>query len=311
MDLLPHSRTCLICDCAEYVIAERFPDPKCFVPSYAVCRCSNCGFLYTDPQPPPDLIGQYYESDYSSWHLTSRPSKHRDSHWYRWTYFKYLGYEQLRTELNLFHRLASVVLGSFYAHSAVAPRGDKLGTLLDVGCGSGQFLGLMSHLGWTVSGLEPSPVACRLAAERWGIEPINGWIEDVSARDFDVVSMCGVIEHLHDPLDSLRKIRALLKPGGRVFITTHDISGPGPRLYGTHWVGWEVPQHLYFFDQNSICKILEKAGFHSVRIRKYFRTIDLFNTLQPGRLARYSKFFLSGLFLVLGLNGGLIVEAEK
>jgi SAM-dependent methyltransferase len=304
------SPSCLLCGSEAFDVIEMFPDPKEHVAAYYVCRCGLCRFLYTYPQPSREIIGQYYEQDYSSWHLTTKRGAFFDSSWQQWTYCHHFGYRNFCNHISVLKRAVASVMSYFHSQIVTVPRGDNLGKLLDVGCGSGQFLALMTHLGWDVLGVEPDSSACRMAAERWGIVPINGWIEDVAERDFDLVSMIGVIEHLYDPVDTLRKIRGLLKPGGKVFVTTHDISGPGPRLFGKHWVGWEVPQHLYFFDQNSMMAALNKAGFKRVKFNRHFRSIDLFNTTKIGQRERYTVFLFSRLFVALGLSGGMVVEAE-
>lgn len=301
---------CLLCASDRADIVETFPDPKAHVSCFKVLRCSDCGLLYTDPQPSRDVIAQYYEEDYSSWHLTSSRGAHFDAPWQRWTYCHYFGYRQFCDKLEFFKRAIIRAMSYFHSEITTVPVGSHLGKLLDVGCGSGQFLSLMAHLGWAVTGVEPNPLACRMASKRWGITPINGWIEDVTNETFDVISMIGVIEHLYDPLDTLRKARQLLKPGGTLFLTTHDIPGPGPKLFGKNWVGWEVPQHLYFFNQATMTSLLTKAGFKSIRIRRHFRSIDLFNTVSPGTKERYATFFLSRVFKALHLAGGMIVEAR-
>lgn len=303
-------RHCLLCASDRAEVVETFPDPKANIPLFSVLKCSDCGLLYTDPQPSLEVIAQYYEEDYSSWHLTSSRGTHFGSAWHRWTFCHHFGYPQFCDELPFFKRLFTRAMSYFHSETAVVPRGLRGGRLLDVGCGSGQFLGLMAHLGWSVTGVEPSPKACQMAAARWGIKPINGWIEDVKDGSFDVVSMIGVIEHLHDPLDALRKVRQLLGPNGSLLLTTHDIPGPGPRLFGKKWVGWEVPQHLYFFDRSTMTSMLKKAGFKSVNVTGHFRSIDLFNTVSPGRKEKYATFFLSRAFKAIGLAGGMIVEAR-
>ena len=302
---------CSLC-CHEVAasVTQQFKDPKGNFDHFEVLRCHSCGLLFTHPRPDKDILSQYYEDDYSSWYTAKNIGGHFNSSWHNWTFSRYFGYEKFRQNLSPIRRLVAISMSMFHSRIVTIPQKGDGGKLLDIGCGSGQYLNLMRHLGWEVRGVEPSAIACKLSRERWGIEPKQGWIEDISERDFDIVTMIGVIEHLENPVDALRKIRSILKPGGRLFLTTHDISGPGPKLFGENWVGWEVPQHLFFFDKRTIHLTMELSGYRNITVKGHFRSIDIFNTTSPNRFMRYVTFFASAILEKMGLCGGLVVEAS-
>jgi 2-polyprenyl-3-methyl-5-hydroxy-6-metoxy-1,4-benzoquinol methylase len=69
--------------------------------------------------------------------------------------------------------------------------------LLDVGCGSGSFLARMRDLGWDVHGVEPDPVAARVAMTRYQLDVACVSLQDAAlpSESFDVVTMSHVLEH--------------------------------------------------------------------------------------------------------------------
>ena len=121
-------------------------------------------------------------------------------------------------------------------------------TILDVGCHSGLFLaGLPQH--WRRFGIESAHDPLQLAMEQHGVEIIAERIESVPARwngQFDVVTLFDVFEHLVFPLDGLRRVSELVRPGGRLIIITSDMDAWTWRLAaGQHWY-LQTPLHLSF-----------------------------------------------------------------
>lgn len=92
--------------------------------------------------------------------------------------------------------------------------------LLDVGCGTGYFLEAAAGR-FDVAGLDPSPQAVAFCASRRLADVRAGGVEDLAQLDrrFDAVTFFDVIEHLPDDVDALRLARAVLRPGGQVFVT--------------------------------------------------------------------------------------------
>src|SRR5439155_5528518 len=104
--------------------------------------------------------------------------------------------------------------------------------LLDIGCGNGCFLLQMRALGWEVTGVEPDPKSAAEAAAA-GLDVRVGLLDDQSLpeRHYDAVSLSHVIEHLHNPLETLCICRQILKPGGIIFIATPNFAAGGHRLF--------------------------------------------------------------------------------
>lgn len=135
-------------------------------------------------------------------------------------------------------------------------------TVLDLGCGTGVFLGEASRLGWNVSGIEVSPYAASVAQQR-GLNVSCGPVDEASIESgpFDVVTLWDVIEHLRDPLATLRAASAALREGGVVALSTGDIESFAARLSGSRWHLFNLPEHLFFFSRDSLTRMLEDCGF--------------------------------------------------
>jgi SAM-dependent methyltransferase len=89
------------------------------------------------------------------------------------------------------------------------------------------------------------------------------------ADSFDAVTLSHVIEHLHDPVESLAACLRLLKPGGQIWVATPNVEGLGHRRFGRDWFGLDPPRHLVIFTRRALDRALRSAGFES---RSFLRT---------------------------------------
>jgi SAM-dependent methyltransferase len=161
--------------------------------------------------------------------------------------------------------------------------------VLDVGCGDGAFLALAQRSGWQVLGLEPDAQAAAVAQEQ-GVPVRVGGLEALADRHaaFDVITLAHVIEHVADPVATLRACHRLLKPGGQLWLETPNAAGQGLRAFGHHWRGLEAPRHLVLFTPQSLQRALAEAGFErlhhppSPSVRRWMAERSL--AIQQGRL---------------------------
>ena len=122
------------------------------------------------------------------------------------------------------------------------------GRLLDVGCGSGEWLTLMKNHGWRVEGVDFDENAVRVARER-GLEVHCGSLEEQRFPNdtFNAVTLNHVIEHVPDPVRTLTECARILKPGGRLILFTPNVSSLSHRIFRQDWRGLEPPRHLHLF----------------------------------------------------------------
>jgi SAM-dependent methyltransferase len=150
------------------------------------------------------------------------------------------------------------------------------GRFLEIGCAGGAFLNAARASGYDVTGVEFSAEAAQFARETFGLPVITGDVADarLSGGSFALAYMGDVIEHLPDPVASLREIRRLLVPGGTLVMacpsqTNTLFSRTGFVLYRA--LGQEAtvrlpPYHLFEYRPASMRSLLERCGFDRVKI---------------------------------------------
>src|SRR5262249_2098010 len=83
---------------------------------------------------------------------------------------------------------------------------------------------------------------------------------------FDYVTMDQVIEHMRDPIETLRGVRTVLRPGGTAILTTPNAASLPARLFGRRWINWHTPYHIQFFTPTSIRRAADAAGLEVAQI---------------------------------------------
>jgi SAM-dependent methyltransferase len=135
----------------------------------------------------------------------------------------------------------------------------------------------MRSLGWEVSGVEPDPKSAAEAAAA-GLNVRVGLpdTQTLPEAHYDAVSLNHVIEHLHDPVGTLRICLKILKPGGRLFVATPNFAAAGHHLFGSDWFHLDPPRHLVLFTPESLRRAMKAAGFEpdpEIRLRLTAREI--------------------------------------
>jgi SAM-dependent methyltransferase len=143
------------------------------------------------------------------------------------------------------------------------------GSILDIGCATGNFLAEMSSSGrWVSIGIEPDPAAADVARTRHHLDvrvgPSSAF--EFAAGSLQVVTLWNVLEHLHEPIDELRRLHRWLAPGGHVVFSIPNLESFEVRLFRDRWYGWDLPRHLYQFPRPVLDRILDDLGFEIVHV---------------------------------------------
>lgn|GEM_PF-1355318 len=148
--------------------------------------------------------------------------------------------------------------------------------VLDVGANTGVFLKRVKPLAGEIHGIEPSQEATQLAERECGAVVQNTAVADADLQDgsFDVITMWDVVEHLYDPKSDLDFLYSKLKPGGVLFITTHDVEELFARLTGRHYP-MLMYQHFYHFSKRTLSAMLENAGYRVVGVQYHYKSWSL------------------------------------
>lgn len=226
---------CDFCKSKRYkIFLNNLKSPE-FNERFTLVKCSKCDLVYLNPRPKRNEIAKYYlTTDYFS-----------DS--------------------------SKAIREYSFLYDMVFSRMEK-GSVLDIGAGTGLFLTEFKRRAWEVNGVEPSPVARKIAKKKFGIDLKKDDVLDIDFKNktFDLVVLNNVIEHLYKPKSTLKKAFGIIKDEGFVLISCPNISGIGPALFGQKWYGMDVPRHLYQFSPESLSKLLCSSGFKIVQISHSF-----------------------------------------
>jgi 2-polyprenyl-3-methyl-5-hydroxy-6-metoxy-1,4-benzoquinol methylase len=167
------------------------------------------------------------------------------------------------------------------------------GRLLDLGCGIGLFVAHARDHGWDAVGVEPSTWAAEEGRHRFGIEIHNSTLEEAPLAEgtFDVVHANHVLEHVTDPVATLRTAARLLRAGGHVVMEVpQELHEPlAEAIIGT--IRGEHPEptgpyHVVFFSRKGLGLAAEKAGLRVDRIENLRHRDNLRPRALPFRLRR-------------------------
>ena len=172
--------------------------------------------------------------------------------------------------------------------------------VLDYGCGSGQLVQDLQSRGLRAVGIERSRGAREFASVHRGLTLFEK-LEAVNDGTMDAITMIEVIEHLPDPLESLRGLYRKLRPGGLLFLTTPNRLGLRARMEGGHWREASKKFHVVLFDAASLRALLSSAGFLDVQQIR-------FSPVQRAGLVRRMAVRLQQ---AAGLSGTLCFTARK
>ncbi|UYW01019.1 class I SAM-dependent methyltransferase [Flavobacterium agricola] len=190
--------------------------------------------LKTDPQPNATDLPKYYESeDYIS---------HTDG------------------KRSLFEKLYQVVKTKNNSDKVklITKTNAGAGRVLDIGCGTGDFLIAASSAGWKITGYEPNEKAKTLACNK-NVELVDA-TEELADASFDVITMWHVLEHVADLNAQIAELYRLLKPGGKLVIAVPNFKSFDAKYYKQYWAAYDVPRHLWHFSKKSIRKIFEEQA---------------------------------------------------
>jgi len=142
-------------------------------------------------------------------------------------------------------------------------------TILDVGCGWGNFLQVLQKNQISYLGIDSSSEAIKICK----INKLNSQKIDLlelsqkNRQQFSAITLFQVIEHLKNPVEYLKATKKLLKKDGVLLITTPNNQSPLRYLSGSHWSIYQTPSHYFFYSATTLKQIFAAAGFKNVKIK--------------------------------------------
>lgn len=238
------------------------------------CPDAACGLIWLDPMPLEEDIAHAYEQYYTHVDRLDR----QDS----WVLRLFLAakrgylarrYGYRRDEISMAQWLAGWLICLHPGRRAVLDFNVMWlhqragGRLLDVGCGTGEFLSFMQGLGWRAEGVDFDAQAAANAAAK-GVQVHVGHLGEQRFGDnmFDAVTMSHFIEHVHDPSRLIGECHRILRPGGTMVAVTPNSKSLGHYLYEDKWMHLDPPRHLHLFNVNNLRRMAEPHDFSQLDI---------------------------------------------
>jgi 2-polyprenyl-3-methyl-5-hydroxy-6-metoxy-1,4-benzoquinol methylase len=209
---------------------------------FRVVQCRGCELVFVSPRPKFSALKEIYDADTFFEHQVTRAG---DESWR----------PVAEERVDLINKLH-----------------PGRGTLLDVGCSAGWFMGVAQDAGWKVVGFDVATASVGHARSR-GFDARLATLDqhDLPPASFDVITMFDSIEHMPSPMRALRSAHRLLRDDGIVMITTPNVAGLLPkltyRLLARPFGAWDhpgPPGHIYQFSDKTLASALERTGFESI-----------------------------------------------
>jgi SAM-dependent methyltransferase len=238
--------------------------------TYTVVRCDGCGHLYQRPRVRADRLADCYPDGYPRHQEPSPRSPFRGpaarQRAARWALAWALGYPPPPDPPSVLDRWRAWRLGPRIVWDCPPCVGAR--RLLDVGCGSGGFLGVARDLGWQCAGIEMDPAAAA-KARRYTPSIFIGDILEApfTPGTFDLVTAFHVLEHVPEPRRVLERMLDWTADEGRVIVEVPNAGGLGASLFRAAWSGLELPRHLSHFTPATLGRLVEQSGGRLVRWR--------------------------------------------
>ncbi|GGZ20319.1 methyltransferase [Echinicola pacifica] len=209
--------------------------------SFIICKCDECNFLFTNPRPSVDEIGKYYKS------------QNYISHTNKANNMVNRVYKQVR-KITLKQKLNWVI-------GYTKTKGKRL---LDYGCGTGHFPAYAQSKGWDTVGIEPNADAAKLASQDFGIKVYNNLAAIDKEKKFDAITLFHVLEHIHELDHTIHLLLSKLKSRGILLLAVPNHDSHDAAVYKENWAAYDVPRHLYHFNQESMARLAEKYNMKIV-----------------------------------------------
>ncbi len=199
---------------------------------FVLVRHPELDLLETTPKPSLERLPEYYKSeDYIS---------HTDA------------------KRNVFEKVYHVVRNISLQRKLklINAVSSESKSLLDIGCGTGDFLKVAQDANWNVFGIEPNEEARSIANKK-----TKNNVFDVSKfptlkdQSFDVITLWHVLEHLPDLKKEIEQLKRLLRPNGTLIIAVPNFKSYDANYYKSYWAAFDVPRHLWHFSKTAISEL--------------------------------------------------------
>lgn len=208
---------------------------------FSLVKCVKCGLIFINPRPLVEKIGIYYASaEYLSHGL--RKKRIIDS------IYGLIRKQSIRIKFNL---VKSFISGS---------------NILDIGCGTGEFLTYCNEHGFKAWGVEPNKRGRNFALQNNLNVADSLHNLDILQGRVDCITMWHVLEHIHDLNETMGEIHDLLSDDGILVIAVPNCNSLDARYFKEYWAAYDVPRHLYHFSKETFSQLAIKFGYDIIKV---------------------------------------------
>ena len=242
MEQIKYYTNCPVCEGSDLKNHLSLADHMITKEVFSVVKCNSCGFHFTNPIPSEEVIGNYYKSENYISHSNSKSGLINKA-------YNAVRKITLKKKVNLVSRLA------------------KGKNLLDIGSGTGHFLNDSKIAGFDVQGLEPDEDAKKFAKSEFSLslEDLEEIIK-IDSNSKDVITMWHVLEHVYHLKRDLAEFVRVLNEDGVFIVAVPNMSSWDAKHYGTFWAAYDVPRHLYHFQEATIKKLFSQFNLDCVEV---------------------------------------------
>ncbi|MBN1339349.1 MAG: class I SAM-dependent methyltransferase [Bacteroidales bacterium] len=272
---LEYLKTCPVCSGKEIIRFLESRDHFLSGHEFLIDMCKNCGHKFTNPRPEETFSEIFYKSQEYISHGNSSNGL-------------FSGLYKTIRKINLQNKYKTI---NSYCKAA--------GNLLDIGCGTGEFIRHMNTKGWRTLGIERDNDAREIAVKKNNVDARgNKEIAHLKPESFDVITIWHVLEHIYDLHGMVHNLHNLLRKEGYLFLAVPNAGSWDASFYLTDWAAYDLPRHVHHFNRSSMTALLNHHNLAIVEIipMKFdaFYISALSEKYKTGK-QYYLKGFINGL----------------
>jgi 2-polyprenyl-3-methyl-5-hydroxy-6-metoxy-1,4-benzoquinol methylase len=215
---------------------------------FILLKCEECKLVHTHPVPSPEDMPTYYASDKYISHNSRKLNLFT-------AVYKLIRRISIKNKFNL--------ITVYQSHP----------NIFDYGCGTGNFLKYCKDRGYPVTGVEPNEAA-RHTASMILNQPVLPKLSSL-VRTYNVITLWHVLEHLHDPTETLKSLIKHLDNKGILIIAVPNYDSWDAHHYRSLWAAYDVPRHIHHYNQKAMDSLVNKLGMkivkkHPMKFDAYF-----------------------------------------
>ena len=168
-------------------------------------------------------------------------------------------------------------------------------SILDIGCGVGDFLNYAKEKGCKITGIEPSEDARKIAEDKLNTKIFSPEeLQNIPDESFDSVSMWHVLEHVADLKTEIHHLQRIVKKNGRLVIALPNYKSFDAEYYKDKWAAYDVPRHLNHFSRTSIKNIFDKTALQLIDI-KPLKWDSYYISMLSEQYLKHGNSFIKGI----------------